>query len=158
MIEYYNIQILIGLETDRSFLSCAPDGRVDLWDHDDGSGRQRWALEALGPSGPHRQAAFTISPLGGVPGADIRLQGRQDTRIVTVGSFWNDPSHPSDWILQPVPITEPDNDYHIRVVAPGGDAGAYLSCTADGTQVDLWGHDDGSGRQRWQLQGPYSTP
>ena len=27
-----------------------------------------------------------------------------------------------------------------------------LSCTADGTKVDLFPIDDGSGRQRWDIQ------
>jgi hypothetical protein len=28
----------------------------------------------------------------------------------------------------------------------------FLSCNQDGTVVDLWSQDDGSGRQRWQVQ------
>ena len=45
MTAYYTIQTLPGLSSDRSVLSCTPEGQVDLWKKDDGSGRQRWQMQ-----------------------------------------------------------------------------------------------------------------
>ena len=32
-----------------------------------------------------------------------------------------------------------------------------ISCKKDSNKVDLWNEDDGSGRQRWQIQGVWIT-
>jgi len=44
----HNLQILRGLSTNRSLLSCKPDGsKVDLFFKDDVSGRQRWEFKPV---------------------------------------------------------------------------------------------------------------
>lgn len=95
----YNIVVFRGRPGERrSYLSCTPDGTgVELVDHDDGSGRQRWLFDRIAGPVPDYYAIR----------ASISIAGRR-------------------------PL--------------------YLSCTPDGTRVDLFGADDGSGRQRWQLQ------
>lgn len=96
----YNIVVFRGRPGERrSYLSCTPDGTgVELVDHDDGSGRQRWLFDRIAGPVPDYYAIR----------ASISIAGRR-------------------------PL--------------------YLSCTPDGTRVDLFGADDGSGRQRWQSVG-----
>ena len=161
MSTYYNLQILQGLSSNRSLLSCAPDGKVDLWDEDDGSGRQRWILESLGQSGPREEETYQITVHGGTSDPDKKhLSVASDGRTVTLDALYGD-GHTNQnllWYLVPVsagPPKEPESYFNlIPVTIPG----SFLSCSEDGTVVDVWNADDGSGRQRWQLQGPYFDP
>ncbi len=58
-----NIQVLRGLSTDRSLLSCSPDGTVvDLWNVDDGSGRQEWNITLV----PGLSDTYNITVSNGV--------------------------------------------------------------------------------------------
>jgi hypothetical protein len=43
----HNLQVLRGLVSARSLLSCTPNGTVDLWQVDDGSGRQVWNVSPV---------------------------------------------------------------------------------------------------------------
>ena len=150
MAGYYTIQILQGLSGDRSYLSCATDGRVDLWTQDDGSGRQRWVLTPFGSFG-----AYLISVYGGMSGGATYLVW-DDSQKVSVGERQYSPNSHDLWTVEPVSADDPPpSDFHIR---PFRHPNLFLSCSADGSVVDLWNQDDGSGRQRWQMQGPIYAP
>ncbi|NQY64247.1 MAG: hypothetical protein HRT38_11035, partial [Alteromonadaceae bacterium] len=44
----HNLQILRGLSTNLSLLSCTENGgNIDLWNKDDGSGRQQWEIKLI---------------------------------------------------------------------------------------------------------------
>ncbi|MEM7037676.1 MAG: ETX/MTX2 family pore-forming toxin, partial [Bacteroidota bacterium] len=43
----FNIQVSAGVDGNKKYLSCTPDGRMDIYEIDDQVGRQRWLLEAL---------------------------------------------------------------------------------------------------------------
>lgn len=152
MTAYYTIQILQGLTSDRSFLSCRPDGTVDLWNEDDGSGRQRWVLTELGPQGRHGEMTYLISVYAGVTSTGaIYLAWGANGQVGLQAPVYG-PGGWGQWAVEPVSADDPPpSDFHIQ---PFFDRSQFLSCRSDGTLVDLWGEDDGSGRQRWQLQGP----
>ena len=43
----YNILVFGGTESGKKYLSCQQNGYVDLWSHDDESGRQKWIIEDI---------------------------------------------------------------------------------------------------------------
>ena len=48
-LKTYRIIIRGGVNTNRRYLSCTPDGlKVDLWHVDDGSDRQHWTFKQIG--------------------------------------------------------------------------------------------------------------
>ena len=143
-----NIQVLRGLSSNRSLLSCTPNGTiVDLWSTDDGSGRQRWNITLVDGF----DDVYNIKVAEGNSTNRVFLSCTADGTKV---DLWNvdDGSGRQRWKIRPLQSTNIP-DYFIIKVAGGVEGGrVYLSCTADGTKVDLWNVDDGSGRQRWQLQ------
>src|SRR5687768_12245366 len=43
----YTLEVLRGLSSNRDLLSCPPEGNtIDLWNENDGSGRQLWFFES----------------------------------------------------------------------------------------------------------------
>jgi len=59
---WYTIQISSGISCDRKYLSTSADGnKIDLWDSDDGSGRQRWALLPPGKATDNEETEEIIS-------------------------------------------------------------------------------------------------
>jgi hypothetical protein len=143
----HNLQILRGLTTTRSLLSCTADGtKVDLFNVDDGSGRQRWLFD------PVEGEIFHIIASGGLTSDRKLLSCTADGTKVDLFPI-DDHSGRQGWQVVPVPNSPTCNTFNI--IASGGltSGRKFLSCTADGTKVDLFNVDDGSGRQRWQIQG-----
>lgn len=149
MGQYYNLQVLRGLSSARSLLSCRPDGSVvDLWNTDDDSGRQQWVLTEIGGGD-----LYTIAVRTGT------AQGKSYLGVASatsVGLFPSDDGSGNQrWVLTPLASVcdcLPIPSYY--QIKPAAGSTGFLSCRADGSLVDLWNVDDGSGRQRWQLQGP----
>lgn len=142
-----NFQVLRGIDGDVSLLSCTPDGaKVDLWGRDDGSGRQKWNISRV----EGFDDVYNIMVSGGTEDDKVYLSCTQDGKTV---NLWDadDGSGRQRWQFVAVDSNIPDY-YCIRVLGGISNDRAYLSCTSDGKAVNLWGVDDGSGRQRWQLQ------
>ncbi len=157
MTTYYHLRILDGLTTNRSLLSCGPDGTVNLWDHDDGSGRQRWVLRALGNSGPQQLPTYAIDVYGGISNANNDSLGvASDQRTVKLlGPGSGSGNQNLLWYMMPVSTGSPDQPVSLYNLIPVTMPDSFLSCSEDGAVVDIWNEDDGSGRQRWQLEGPH---
>lgn len=139
-------QILIGGGVDAAhvFLSVPSDGsKVDLYNSNDGSGRQVWRVT---PSADGKSYNIAIS--GGVDG------GLKYLSTIPEGTWVNlwtqdDGSGRQRWNIVP---SGDGKTYHIQVaggVAPGHQ---YLSTIPDGSLVGLVDRDDASGRQRWKLE------
>jgi hypothetical protein len=136
----YPIKIFGGTDSGETFLSSKANGDLDLYDRDDGSGRQRWVIER--GSGDW----VNIKIFGGMdsgetflsttPSGDLDLYDRDDGSgrqrwVIERGS--------GDWV-------------NIKIFG-GTDSGeTFLSTTPSG-DVDLYDRDDGSGRQRWVIDG-----
>jgi len=147
IIGSHNLQILRGLSSNRSLLSCNGDGSVvDLWSQDDGSGRQVWEISLA----PGHVDAYHIIVSKGVSGDRKYLSCTADGSRV---DLWNEDDNSGRQRWQFVQMQGPMcNYYNIKVDAGVTGGRTFLSCTSDGTHVDLWNQDDGSGRQRWQVQ------
>ena len=142
-----NIQVLRGLTTDRSLLSCTPDGtKVDLLNTDDGSGRQQWNITLVAGY----TDIYNIKVSGGNSTDRVYLSCTPDGTKVDLYKA-DDGSGRQRWQFVQLSSNIPDY-YNIKVVGGVNSGRVYLSCTPDGTKVDLLNTDDGSGRQRWQLQ------
>jgi hypothetical protein len=138
----YNFQIVRGVASNRSLLSAGSG--VDLWSEDDGSGRQQWVVEPVG----NGESTIAISR-GTAP-------GRTYLGIVPGGTLVDLVATPQSWLIVPVITYRDDLGIPGLVwIRPASDPDAFLSCRADGNRVDIWRSDDGSGRQRWQMQGPF---
>jgi hypothetical protein len=151
MLGYFNLQVLRGLSSNRSLLSCQATGLVDLWNTDDASGRQRWVMNPVEGQQPN---VFTLAVYGGTNPGETYLSATVDGTGVTLDGS-DDGSGRQWWAMVEVDAVasgvEIPSYYQLQ---PVSNPTTYLSCTADGTVVDLYGSDDGSGRQRWQTQGP----
>jgi hypothetical protein len=148
----HNLQVLRGLTSNRSLLSCTADGtKVDLWPNDDGSGRQEWNFVPVAGT-----EYYNIIVNGGVSTNRTYLSCTSDGTVVDLWSS-DDGSGRQRWRVIPVDNSSTCSTYLIRVSEGVSSDRRDLSCTADGTKVDLWPNDDGSGRQRWQIQGVWKT-
>lgn len=141
-----NIQVLRGLTTNRSLLSCTSDGlKVDLFSEDDNSGRQRWNIILVNGFND----VYNIIISGGVSSGRRFLSCTADGRVDLYDK--DDGSGRQRWQFVGQKKNIPSY-YQIKVVGGTNPNVVFLSCTADGLKVDLYTKDDGSGRQRWQLQ------
>lgn len=144
---FHNFQVLRGLSSNRSLLSCTSAGKVDLFSTDDGSGRQRWYIVPV----TGFPEVYNIKVQGGTDPGKTFLSCTADGEKVDLFSH-DDGSGRQRWRFVAV-SGSPICSYHNILVVGGVNNGRiYLSCTADGTKVDLIKEDDGSGRQRWQTQ------
>ncbi|MGE5342951.1 MAG: RICIN domain-containing protein [Candidatus Omnitrophota bacterium] len=144
----HNLQILRGLTSNRSLLSCQPSGAVvDLWMKDDSSGRQRWQFIPI----TGMKDVYNIKIAGGMTTNRKYLSCTSDGTKVDLWSV-DDGSGRQRWVVTPVKNSPTCNTYLIKIFGGVSTARKYLSCTPDGIIVDLWTLDDNSGRQRWQLQ------
>ena len=154
MLGYFNLQVLRGLSTNRSLLSCQAGGVVDLWNEDDGSGRQRWVMN---PVQGEPDNVYTFAAYGGTNSGETYLSVSPTNDSVGLAPA-DDGSGRQRWALvevDEVAVTGIPSYYQIQPLA---NPTFYLSCWGDGALVDIYGSDDGSGRQRWQLQGPVYDP
>jgi hypothetical protein len=150
----YTFQVLHGLDTNRSLLSCTPDGtKCELASVDDGSGRQKWKV--VGIPGFGIKCYIIVS--GGTKGRTY-LSCNEDGTLV---DLWERDDRGGRQVWDFAQLPGPIKDYyHISMGAlPPKIDRRFLSCSADGRTVDLWSGDDGSGRQRWQVPGlPWPPP
>jgi hypothetical protein len=143
-----NLKVLSGLQNNRSLLSCTRDGtRVDLFNTDDESGRQQWTFSPV--EGYPEEYNIIVS--GGVTGDRKFLSCTPDGGEV---NLWreDDGSGRQRWKFLPVKGSQVPEYHNIKVARGVTSDRVYLSCTRDGTRVDLFNTDDESGRQRWQTQ------
>jgi hypothetical protein len=136
------LQIISGLYTTKSLLSCKNDGTVvDLWDTDDQSGRQRWQFIPVNGI----ECVYNIRVFNGVNSNRTYLSSNYDGSKVDLWSE-DDGSGRQRWRITNIPHTATNL---IQVYNGVSSNRKYLSCSSDGSKVDLWSEDDGSGRQRW---------
>jgi hypothetical protein len=143
----FNLQVLRGLDSNRSLLSCTPQGKVDLFSTDDHSGRQVWnVVEVPGVAGYYN---IIVSK-----GTDPGKKYLSCTRAGDVVDLWKEDDESGRQRWQLIPVTKPAicSYYEIKVLGGVDTKRNFLSCAASGQVVDLWDKDDDSGRQRWQLQ------
>ena len=132
------IRISGGVSGGRSFLSVPESGAsVDLWNRNDGSGRQLWRLVPCADG-----SSYNIIVKGGVSGQRKYLSARADGGKLDLHDV-DDASGRQRWVLSGPNIL-------IKGGVPVGHE--YLSVTTNGEVVDLYGLDDRSGRQRWIIE------
>jgi len=137
-----NIYPVRGLTTSRKFLSTKQDGsKVDLWNKDDESGRQRWCFEKT-PDG-----FYNILIYSGVENSKRFLSVTSDGSKVDL-YHKDDNSGRQKWQL----IEIGNNLYQIRIKGGVANGKKYLSVIADGSKVDLYHKDDKTGRQQWKIE------
>jgi len=143
----HHLQVLRGLTSNNSLLSCSKDGSVvDLFSNDDGTGRQVWNFQPV----PNYSDLYYITVSNGVTGPNQLLSCAEDGSYVDLYDH-DDNSGRQRWSLALVPNSSICSYYNIRVSSGVGNGRVWLSCGTDNS-VNLWTQDDGSGRQRWQLQ------
>ena len=150
----YHVQVSFGTSGGfggEQLLSTTSNGRkVDLYSHDDNSGRQKWVITPIDNCLYHIHISGGTS--GGFGGEQI-LSTTGNGRKVDLYSH-DDNSGRQKWRIKLIPGT---SLFHIQI--SGGTNGGFggqqlLSTTSDGTHVDLYSHDDDSGRQKWRIIEP----
>jgi hypothetical protein len=142
-----NLQIVRGLDTSRNLLSCTEDGTVvDLWTGDDGSGRQKWQFTRVNGY----DDVYNIRVVNGVNCSSSYLSSTPDGTAVDLWPV-DDGSGRQRWKITPVSDSSSNNTYLIQVYDGVSSGRKYLSTSEDGTIVNLWAVDDGSGRQEWVI-------
>jgi len=133
----------VVLTIKNQFLSCTDDGsKVDLYTHDDNSGRQRWVFSAktlIRENHPH-----LINVSSGVSNNRHHFSCNDDGSRVDL-YHQDDNSGRQHWVFRHLG----NNVYNINVANGVKSNRVLLSCTDDGSKVDLYHQDDNSGRQRW---------
>lgn len=145
-----NIRVGGGTTHGRVFLSCTSTGdKVDLYTHDDNSGRQRWIIS---PAIYHGSTpCHNIFIAGGVNGERRFLSVTGDGVKVDLWTQ-DDGSGRQRWIIE-------QQGGFVHILSAGGvhpPQRRFLSVPSEGTKCDLYDHDDGSGHQRWLLSGAMS--
>lgn len=146
----HNLQILRGFTTNKTLLSCWPDGSTaDLWTFDDNTGRQQWTFKLIEVAGRH--SVFNIIVERGMT-SDKKYLSSAGSKV----DLWSmdDNSGRQQWEVIPVPDSPTPDTYHIKVVEDG----RYLTAQPDGNGITLLPGDDGSGLARWQIQDVWLTP
>lgn len=94
----YSLQILNGLTSDRSYLSCWPGGEtVDLWSKIDSSGRQKWQILPI----EGEPGLYSLQILNGLSSDRSYLSCWPDGETVDLWKFV-DPSGRQKWQILPV--------------------------------------------------------
>ena len=141
------MQIVRGLDTSRNLLSCTDDGKlVDLWTGDDGSGRQKWQLSPV----DGYDDVYNIRIVKGINSSYTYLSATPDGTAVNLWPV-DDGSGRQRWNIVPINDSSSNNTYLIEVYDGVSSGRKYLSSSVDGTIVNLWAEDDGSGRQEWVI-------
>lgn len=140
-----NIRVGGGTMHGRILLSCTSTGeKVDLYTHDDNSGRQRWIISPVLYHGS--TPCHNIFIAGGVSGERRFLSVTSDG--VTV-DLWtqDDGSGRQRWIIE-------QQGGYVHIISAGGvhpPQRRFLSVPNEGTKCDLYDRDDATGHQRWIL-------
>ena len=137
-------EITVTADQDATFLSCSEGGGVNLWSHNDESGRQTWHFQKTKDEGN----VYNILVSGGTNQGETYLSTYENGTVELFSH--DDGSGRQKWRLVPVGAGPKGTKYNIKVFG-GTDYGkSYLSCSPSGG-VDLWDKDDGSGRQTWNI-------
>jgi len=137
---HHTIRMTHGVNGKLNTLSVNNSTKVDLWERDDGSGRQRWSITAVRPGVYH----IRVVERQGEHATHNFLSCRDDGHV----DLWkeDDNSGHQQWAISKVP-GDAHGRYNIKAVKPGN----FLSTNEAGNKVDLWHQDDASGRQRWTI-------
>jgi hypothetical protein len=111
-----------------------------LYDKDDNSGRQRWTLESSPFYGEYRilmkDKCLTFGD----------ILNSSAVASVTLNPASNCGTEYSYWAIQDIGSgfirIKPAKGWYVKPM--------FLSTSADGSKVDMFTRDDGSGRQRWK--------
>lgn len=146
----YHVQVAGGTRGGfggEQLLSTTSNGKkVDLYSHDDKSGRQQWKFEYV--TGGYYHIKVRGGTSGGFEGEQL-LSTTHDGKLIDLYSH-DDHSGRQQWIVNCIG----SNMYNIRV--KGGTSGGFggqqlLSTVRSGLNLDLYSHDDNSGRQKWRI-------
>lgn len=143
----HNIQILRGLNAGNNILSgVVENSTLTLNTVDNDSGLEQWEVTAV-----PQQVGPTLYTLALYKGVSLPLYLTYDTKGGAKLAPLDQSSDTQLWELKPVvsPITP--STYNIKA-SDKTLASRFLSCSADGKLVGLFGSDDNTGRQRWQFQ------
>lgn len=139
----FHIKVVAGTQEGRLFLSVKKEGGVDLWGHDDGSGRQQWQVLPFDNS--KGKQCYHIQP----EGSELFLCSKPDGTAVTLTQS-DTTSGRERWVLEEAEAG-PHGYFHIKILKGTPENKQFLSVNWEGTWVDLYEKDDGEGRQRWRL-------
>jgi hypothetical protein len=111
-----------------------------LYDKDDKSGRPRWTIESSPVSGEYRifmnDKCLTFG----------NILNSSAVASITLNPASNCGTEYNYWAIQDIGSglirIKPAKNWYVKPM--------YLSTTADGSKVDMFDRDDGSGRQRWK--------
>lgn len=133
----------------RWLLSASVSGKVDLWTVDDNSGRQRWIVEKLTTPAKH----YRIRVARGTNSGETYLSCTEQYAVDLFDT--DDASGHQHWRF----VTTSNGRLAIQPYRPALPLGSnldaypnYLSCSKDGSVVDLFGDQDGSNRQLWKVE------
>lgn len=145
-LNIYHIWIAQGLSTNRKYLSCdSSGGVVDLWTHDDYSGRQQWIMEPIAG----QTDLYHIYIVRGVSSNRRYLNSNEDGTKVNLIER-PDSTGRQNWKLELIPGYT--DLYHILIEKGVASNRKYLNGSPDGMIVDLTPEDSGSGRQQWRIK------
>jgi len=160
--KWYHLKVSSGTKAGRVYLSATIGGEgVDLYGHDDESGRQRWLLEPGGiPSGNW----FHLRLFGGTTLGRRLLNRGVGGRLELCEH--DDGSGRQRWLLE-ICGNDQRRWISIRPATAAGNPGLGAAAAIEahsrgkclgatdtsGTHVTLCETDDGSGRQRWLVPG-----
>lgn len=142
----YNIQVLRGLLSNRSLLSCQSDGTTELAALDDDSGRQKWNVDMIDTG------VFTFKVSGGTNPEKEYL--RWSSEPPSLGVY---DDNFAAWMLQTVSVT-PEIPAYYSIRPFQRPFTRVLACRKNGEGLHVAETDVGNGRARWQLQGPAIDP
>lgn len=140
----YNVIVDDGISNTKQYLSVNSAGsKADLYYFDDGSGRQQWHLEDRG-------GFWWLLIDKGVYSGKDHLSVNGDGSWVDLWYF-DDVSGRQRWLISDA---AGNDDAYCNIKIYGGVSGTkrFLTAKSDGSLVDLWHSDDGSGRHRWRFQ------
>jgi hypothetical protein len=143
-----HIRIAGGTPIDRKYLSAGSEGDyLDLFNRDDGSGRQRWFIETPPQRwfmGGRKPSYVHIRVAGGTPPKRLLLSATLDGEIVDLFAK-DDGEGRQRWFIE----QQPGGYVHIRISGGTPEDRRLLGANSNGSGVELTDKDDGSGRQRW---------
>jgi hypothetical protein len=90
------------------YLSCTTDGKVDFYEKDDDSGRQKWIIKRLS------NGIFSIQVYGGVVSGKFLTARNPSSAIASGGGFHHQVSHTTDTILKDENVKDVDQAWTIK--------------------------------------------
>ncbi|KAJ2955031.1 hypothetical protein NQZ79_g8897 [Umbelopsis isabellina] len=146
----YTIRVANGRAGCNQWLSvstCLAGNIVQMFSNDDGSGQQHFTFRLV----PNKTNVYNILPNGRSGCNDFLSTASCGLNLVDLYDG-DDGSGRQQWTALPVPNTT--NHFNFLIGNGRNGCNDYLStanCTNSSNLVDMFGNDDGSGRQRWVL-------